>query len=48
MTSRMAIYTQDVIYEDTSPRDIPIYLGATGPKMLELVRFSLTGMITKC
>lgn len=26
----------DVAYGDTSPRDIPIYLGATGPKMLEL------------
>jgi len=26
----------DVVYGDTSPRDIPIYLGATGPKMLEL------------
>ena len=23
-------------YGDTSPRDIPIYIGATGPKMLEL------------
>jgi 5,10-methylenetetrahydromethanopterin reductase len=26
----------DVVYGDTSSRDIPIYLGATGPKMLEL------------
>ncbi|MBK5109557.1 MAG: LLM class flavin-dependent oxidoreductase [Anaerolineales bacterium] len=26
----------DVVYGDTSPRDIPIYLGATGPRMLEL------------
>ena len=26
----------DVAYGDTSPRDIPIYIGATGPKMLEL------------
>lgn len=26
----------DVAYGDTSPRDIPIYLGATGPRMLEL------------
>jgi 5,10-methylenetetrahydromethanopterin reductase len=26
----------DVVYGDTTPRDIPIYLGATGPKMLEL------------
>jgi len=26
----------DVVYGDRSPRDIPIYLGATGPKMLEL------------
>ena len=26
----------DVAFGDASPRDIPIYLGATGPKMLEL------------
>lgn len=26
----------DVAYGDTSPRQIPIYIGATGPKMLEL------------
>ena len=26
----------DVVWGDTSPRDIPIYLGATGPRMLEL------------
>jgi 5,10-methylenetetrahydromethanopterin reductase len=26
----------DVAYGDTTPRDIPIYIGATGPKMLEL------------
>ena len=26
----------DVAYGDTSPRGIPIYIGATGPKMLEL------------
>jgi 5,10-methylenetetrahydromethanopterin reductase len=26
----------DVIHGDTSPRPIPIYIGATGPKMLEL------------
>ena len=26
----------DVAYGDTSPRNIPIYIGATGPKMLEL------------
>ncbi len=26
----------DVAFGDTSPRDIPIYIGATGPKMLEL------------
>jgi 5,10-methylenetetrahydromethanopterin reductase len=26
----------DVVWGDRSPRDIPIYLGATGPKMLEL------------
>jgi len=26
----------DVAYGETGPRDIPIYIGATGPKMLEL------------
>jgi len=26
----------DVVHGDTSPRPIPIYIGATGPKMLEL------------
>jgi 5,10-methylenetetrahydromethanopterin reductase len=26
----------DVVHGNTSPRDIPIYIGATGPKMLEL------------
>ncbi|MCB0991988.1 MAG: LLM class flavin-dependent oxidoreductase [Acidimicrobiales bacterium] len=26
----------DVAYGDTSPRNIPLYIGATGPKMLEL------------
>jgi len=26
----------DVAYGNTAPRDIPIYIGATGPKMLEL------------
>jgi 5,10-methylenetetrahydromethanopterin reductase len=26
----------DVAFGDTSPRDIPLYIGATGPKMLEL------------
>ena len=26
----------DVAYGDASPRDVPIYIGATGPKMLEL------------
>jgi 5,10-methylenetetrahydromethanopterin reductase len=26
----------DVVHGDTSPRKIPIYIGATGPKMLEL------------
>ncbi|MXW95205.1 MAG: LLM class flavin-dependent oxidoreductase [Acidimicrobiaceae bacterium] len=26
----------DVAYGDASPRDIPIYIGATGPRMLEL------------
>ncbi|CAN5589713.1 5,10-methylenetetrahydromethanopterin reductase [soil metagenome] len=26
----------DVVHGDTSPREIPVYIGATGPKMLEL------------
>ena len=26
----------DVAFGDTSPRDIPIYIGATGDKMLEM------------
>ena len=26
----------DIAFGDTSPRDIPIYLGATGPKMMEM------------
>jgi 5,10-methylenetetrahydromethanopterin reductase len=26
----------DVAFGDTSPRDIPLYIGATGPKMLEM------------
>jgi len=26
----------DIVHGDTSPRNIPIYIGATGPKMLEL------------
>jgi 5,10-methylenetetrahydromethanopterin reductase len=26
----------DVAFGDTSPRDIPLYIGATGPKMLQL------------
>lgn len=35
----------DVAYGDTSPRDIPIYLGATGPKMLELAGEICDGVV---
>ena len=34
----------DVAYGDTSPRDIPIYIGATGPKMLELTGETWTAL----
>lgn len=35
----------DVAYGDTSPRDIPIYIGATGPKMLELAGEIADGVV---
>jgi 5,10-methylenetetrahydromethanopterin reductase len=35
----------DVAYGDTSPRDIPIYIGATGEKMLELTGEICDGVV---
>jgi len=35
----------DVAYGDASPRDIPIYIGATGPKMLELAGEICDGVV---
>lgn len=35
----------DVAYGDTSPRDIPIYIGATGPQMLELAGEIADGVV---
>ena len=35
----------DVAYGDTSPRDIPVYIGATGPKMLELTGEICDGVV---
>jgi 5,10-methylenetetrahydromethanopterin reductase len=35
----------DIAYGDTSPRDIPIYLGATGDKMLELAGEICDGVV---
>ncbi len=35
----------DVAYGDTGPRDIPIYIGATGPKMLELTGETCDGIV---
>ena len=35
----------DIAYGDTGPRDIPIYLGATGPKMLELAGEICDGVV---
>jgi 5,10-methylenetetrahydromethanopterin reductase len=35
----------DVVHGDTSARDIPIYLGATGPKMLELAGEIADGVV---
>jgi 5,10-methylenetetrahydromethanopterin reductase len=35
----------DVAYGDTGPRDIPVYIGATGPKMLELTGEIADGVV---
>jgi 5,10-methylenetetrahydromethanopterin reductase len=35
----------DVAFGDTGPRDIPIYIGATGPKMLELTGEMCDGVV---
>lgn len=35
----------DVAYGDASPREIPIYLGATGPKALELAGETCDGVV---
>lgn len=35
----------DVTYGDSSPRDIPIYIGATGPKMLQLTGEICDGVV---
>ncbi len=35
----------DVAFGDTGPRDIPIYIGATGPKMLELTGEICDGVV---
>jgi len=35
----------DVAFGDASPRDIPIYIGATGPKMLELTGEICDGVV---
>jgi 5,10-methylenetetrahydromethanopterin reductase len=35
----------DVAYGDLSPRDIPLYIGATGPKMLELAGEICEGVV---
>ena len=35
----------DVAYGDTSPREIPIYIGATGPKMLEMTGEICDGVV---
>lgn len=35
----------DVAYGDTSPRDIPLYIGATGPKMLQLAGEICDGVV---
>ena len=35
----------DVVYGDLSPRDIPIYIGATGPRMLELTGEICDGVV---
>jgi 5,10-methylenetetrahydromethanopterin reductase len=35
----------DVAFGDTSPRDIPLYIGATGPKMLEMAGKICDGVV---
>jgi 5,10-methylenetetrahydromethanopterin reductase len=35
----------DVVFGDTSPRQIPIYIGATGPKMLQLAGEICEGVV---
>jgi 5,10-methylenetetrahydromethanopterin reductase len=35
----------DVVFGDLSPRDIPIYIGATGPKMLEMAGEICDGVV---
>jgi 5,10-methylenetetrahydromethanopterin reductase len=35
----------DVVYGDSSPRQIPIYIGATGPKMLQLAGEICDGVV---
>ena len=35
----------DVVFSDTSPRQIPIYIGATGPKMLQLAGEICDGVV---
>lgn len=35
----------DVAFGDTSPRDIPIYIGATGPKMLQMAGEICDGVV---
>ncbi len=35
----------DVAFGDTSPRDIPLYIGATGPKMLQLAGKICDGVV---
>ncbi len=35
----------DVAYGDSTPRDIPVYIGATGPKMLELTGEIADGVV---
>ncbi len=35
----------DVAYGNTSPRDIPLYIGATGPKMLQLAGEICAGVV---
>jgi 5,10-methylenetetrahydromethanopterin reductase len=37
--------TLDVVWGDTSPRDIPVYIGATGDRMLELAGEICDGVV---